>query len=392
MQGRPPGQAPRQGQGQPRPLTQAELARRRKIIAARRKRRRRNRMILLVICLMLLAMLVGVTVFIAGSIRAGLGAHGDTTDTPPGTVEDVGMQLPSIPPETTAAETEALAVLTTYSAPHMITADPLVLYEDEGTVTLDEELACRYALIAHAETGHIKAWKNASEIIYPASMTKLMTVLVAYETIIDHTQTFRMTNEIIDPLYLDGLSLAGFVGGEDVMIRDLMYGSALPSGAEASVALAIAACGTEEAFVKKMNERAASLGMQDTHFENCTGAHHDAHVSTLSDIATLMAHVMKNEELYEIFSTYQHTTAPTPDHPQGLLLTSTVFSRMRGDESMVCTVIGGKTGYTVQAQQCLATYGVHSDTGEPFVCVTAYGDTKWRPVYDSIYLYQYHTQ
>lgn len=377
--------------GQGRPLTQAEILRRRKILAARRRRRRRNRLILLCIRLLLLILLVGGVVWIARTL-----ADSDTNDTEttqPSFTDGVGIgePIPSVPPGT-VPETEEVEVLPTYSAPHMVDAAPLAFFADESTAELDTVLACHYALIASAETGRITAQKNASEIIYPASMTKLMTVLVAYEQITDHESTFRMTNEIIDPVYLEGLSLAGFSGGEDVVIRDLMYGSALPSGAEASVALAIAAAGSEEAFVEKMNERAATLGMKDTHFVNCTGAHDDAHVSSLSDIAVLMTHIMSEPALYEIFSTYQHTTTPTAAHPEGVLLTSTVFSRMVGDESMVCEIVGGKTGYTKQALQCLATYGIRTETGEPFVCVTAYGDTKWQPVYDSIYLYQYHTQ
>ncbi len=376
--------------GQRRVLTQAEILRRRKILAARRRRRRRNRLILFCICLLLLILLIATGLLIARSV-SDRGTAED--DIPPGS-ESIAAPAgtAALPNEIEPPVTESIDVLPTYSAPNQVDTAPLSFYADERTVLLDEELACQYAMIASAADGHITAQKNASEIIYPASMTKLMTVLVAYEQMTDHTETFRMTNEIIDPLYLDGLSLAGFVGGEDVVIRDLMYGSALPSGAEASVALAIAACGSEKAFVEKMNERAASLGMRDTHFENCTGAHNDAHVSSLADIATLMTHIMSEPALAEIFSTYQHTTTPTADHPEGLLLTSTVFSRMSGDESMVCEILSGKTGYTKEALQCLVTYGVRMDTEEPFVCVTAYGDTKWRPVYDSIYLYQYHTQ
>ena len=93
----------------------------------------------------------------------------------------------------------------------------------------------------------------------------------------------------------------------------------------------------------------------------------------------------------EILGTYQYITTPTTQHPDGLLLTSTVYSRMRGDESVTCTVLGGKTGYTIPAGQCLATFAKNKTTNTNYVCVTAGGETKWRPVYDSIYLYQYYT-
>ena len=156
--------------------------------------------------------------------------------------------------------------------------------------------------------------------------------------------------------------------------------------------LALYTSGSEEAFAAEMNRRAAALGMTGTHFTNCTGHHDDGHFSTLSDIALLLAYMEQDETLHEILSTYQYTTSPTPQHPEGLLLTSTVFSRMVGDESGVCEIVGGKTGYTAEAGQCLAVYAVRNDTGRPFVCVTAGAGNKWHPVYDSIYLCQMYSK
>lgn len=361
------------------PLSPAER-RRRRILQKKRRRRRIVRLVCTAAaCLLLLTALIFTCVFAvrmlseehapAGSFDSEQNSGHDTADT--------------------EADTEP--ALPEYDAPRKVEGIPIRPILTETVRYPDTEISCPHAILVNVEDGQIVAGKNITDSIYPASMTKLMTVLVAYENITDINAVFRMTNEIIDPLYLDGLSLAGFSGGEDVVIRDLLYGSALPSGAEASVALAIAACGSEDAFVARMNERAASLGMTGTNFVNCTGAHHPDHVSTLSDIAILTAFIMQNDELAEIFGTYQHTTVPTAKHPEGILLTSTVFSRMEGGESGVCTVLGGKTGYTVQGGQCLATYAKHTVTGHRYVCVMAGGETKWRPVYDTIHLYQYYT-
>lgn len=382
--------APRKNQSAHVPYPPSDLQRRRQQILLRKRRQRRRRMLLGLICVFLLAAVIGVTIWVCSR-------HTERTDTEADAYMEQETQSAAVDINTDEAaaapddKKDAITGVPDYYAPHMISAEPILPAADESTVSLQDEINCPYALLVNCATGKITAEKNSGETIFPASMTKLMTVLVAYENIQDLNATYRMTNDIIDPLYLEGLSLAGFTGNEDVLIWDLLYGSALPSGAEASVALALAACGTEEAFVEKMNERAASLGMNGTHFVNCTGAHDDNHYSTLSDIAVLMCYVMENDDLYEIFSTYQHTTSPTTQHPDGILLTSTVFSRMEGGESLVCTVIGGKTGFTAQAQQCLATYAVKNDTEEPYVCVTAGGDTKWRPIYDTIYLYQYCT-
>lgn len=370
------------------PYPPSEMRRRQML----RKKRRRKRIALLitavVICLLLIATLITAAVY---AIRA---ASAWNTKSPADTDANAGMSDittqtedgTTLPP--TPIETEP--PLPAYDVPNMVTGTPLRPVWSDSTVLLSDTVSCTHAILINADTGAVIADKNAQEIIFPASMTKLMTLLVAYESISDLNATFRMTQDIIDPLYLDGLSLAGFAGGEEILIRDLLYGCALPSGAEASIGLAIASCGSEEAFVARMNDRAKLLGMDNTHFENCTGTHHDNHVSTLYDIGILIAYMMQNETLAEVIGTYQYTTTPTVQHPEGLLLTSTVYSRMRGNESGTCTVLGGKTGYTVSAGQCLATYAQNPVTGNNYACITAGGETKWRPVYDTIYLYQYY--
>ena len=90
-------------------------------------------------------------------------------------------------------------------------------------------------------------------------MTKVMTVLVAAEHIENWDETFTMTQSIIDPLFLADASMAGFVHGEEVSMTELLYGAVLPSGAEATEALAIVTAGSEEAFAALMNEKAQEL-------------------------------------------------------------------------------------------------------------------------------------
>lgn len=119
-------------------------------------------------------------------------------------------------------------------------------------------------------------------------MTKVMTLLVAAENLPDLDAAFTMTQAIIDPLYLAGASMAGFVNGETVTMRDLLYGAVVPSGAEATEALAQAVAGSEEAFVAMMNEKAAALGLTNTHFMNTSGLHDENHYSTVREIALIL--------------------------------------------------------------------------------------------------------
>ncbi|MCQ2431800.1 MAG: hypothetical protein MJ175_04265 [Clostridia bacterium] len=369
----------------------------------KRRRARRRRLAILLLCAILVLAVLGGAVFYA--VRAVIRSLSSDPQTVPGgenkepavTVSENLPQTYDTDEVLTVPMTEAITQPPAppppdYSAPHVVMGKAVTPFVTDTVKQLDEEIDCPYMIMMDAQTGELIAAKNTDEPIYPASMTKLMTVLVAYENCESLETTFRMTYGIIDPLYLQELSLAGFVGNEDITILDMLYGSALPSGAEASMGLALATCGTEEAFVARMNERAASLGMRDTHFMNCTGAHDPDHYSTLADIAVLMAYIEQDETLRTIFSTYQYTTTATPQHPEGLLLTSTVYSRMVGNESGVCEVVGGKTGYTIQAGQCLATCGERYDTGRRFVCVLAGGDTKWKPVYDTIRLYEQYSQ
>ena len=102
-------------------------------------------------------------------------------------------------------------------------------------------------------------------------MTKVMTALVACEQITDWDATFTMTQAIIDPLFLSDATMAGFVNGEEVSMTDLVYGALLPSGAEATEALAQTIAGSTEGFVALMNEKAAELGLTNTNFVNSAG-------------------------------------------------------------------------------------------------------------------------
>ncbi len=267
--------------------------------------------------------------------------------------------------------------------------EPLVIYPtaDGTTLTLGDGIDSEYALLVDVDAHQILATKGSSSTrIYPASMTKLMTLIVAIEAIDDLEDTFTMTEEILSPLYAENASLAGFQVGEECRVLDLLYGAALPSGADATTALAIYVAGSEDAFVELMNAKVEELGLHDTHFMNASGLHDTKHYSTLADIAVILEYCLQNELCKEVISTYQYTTAVTELSPEGILLTDTMFSRMYGTEVEGITILGGKTGYTSEAGHCLASYAQTED-GHTYIAVTAIGATKWRPVFDTFKLY-----
>ncbi|MFA5659591.1 MAG: serine hydrolase [Oscillospiraceae bacterium] len=246
-------------------------------------------------------------------------------------------------------------------------------------------LNSEYAILIDADSGVVLAEKNGFERINPASLTKIMTLIVAVENCENLDCTFTMTYEILAPLYRNGATLAGFVEGEQASIIDMLYGAALPSGADATGGLAEALCGSEEAFVQLMNEKAEQLGLKNTHFSNTNGLYDENNYSTPADIAVILEYAMKNDLCRQVLSTYQYTTQPTPEHPEGILLTSTMFSRMYGTEVEGVLIKGGKTGYINESRHCLASFA--EKNGRNYIAVTVMGTGRYQPIYDCFEIY-----
>lgn len=244
------------------------------------------------------------------------------------------------------------------------------------------------AIMVNLDTGEVVAARNPHQKMYPASTTKVMTLLVAVENITDFNETFKMSYQITDPLYVQGASAAGFLSGEEITLTDLLYGSILPSGAEASVGIAVHLAGSEAAFVELMNEKVEELGLENTHFANVTGLHSTENYSTAHDMAVIITAAMKNEVCREILSTYQHRTAVTPQHPEGILLTSTLFSHMYGTEPETATILGGKTGFVSQSKYCIASFGKNNENGTEYVAVTLGNSSLWPAINGQIELYK----
>ena len=274
----------------------------------------------------------------------------------------------------TEAPTEPPALLT-YPTP-----------ADNLTELTASNISSEHAVLLDVENNTVLAQRDPDARIYPASMTKIMTLLVAAEHIENMDDTFTMTYEIIAPLIEAEASRAGFEEGETVSLKDLMYGIALPSGADATTAIAIYLCGSEDEFVKLMNEKVEELGLKNTHFTNASGLYDPNHYSTATDIAMLMSAVMENDTCREILGTYQYTTTATEQHPEGILLESTMYSRMYGNEVTGISIDAGKTGYTDEAGNCLVSYATDTE-GKHFIAVTAKAPTYWRAVFDTFAIY-----
>ena len=246
----------------------------------------------------------------------------------------------------------------------------------------------QYAIIIDKRDNTVVAARNADVKAYPASTTKIMTVLTAVDLITDYSDTFTMTLHITDPLFVEGASVAGFLDGEEVNMTDLLYGTILPSGADAAMGLAVKLAGSEENFVKLMNKKVKELGLKNTHFDNVTGLHSENNYSTAYDMAVILDAAMQNEICKKVLSTYQYTTAVTPQHPEGILLSSTLFTYMYGNEPVTATILGGKTGFVNESGYCIASYGENNENGNEYIVVTLGNSARMPAFFGQIDLYK----
>ncbi len=228
------------------------------------------------------------------------------------------------------------------------------------------------AILIDAETGVVLDEKNPDTQAYPASVTKMMTLLIACEQLTDYDEVYPLPREIYDTLYYQDLSTAGYECNENIDIDDLLYGLMLRSGAECCLGLANRISGSEAAFVELMNQRAAELGMTGTHFTNCTGLHDPNHYSTVRDMAILLQAALQNDKYREVFSTTQYTSTATINHPGGLTLYSTFSQGLSSMDFEGGSFIGGKTGFTSEAGLCLATAATINGHEYIFVTFGAY--------------------
>lgn len=246
------------------------------------------------------------------------------------------------------------------------------------------------AILLDGASGRILAERNSEEIIYPASLTKMMTALVVIEHAEDLQTTVAVPDGLLQALRAENASLAGFQSGEQARLQDLLYGMLLPSGAECCVAGAIAISGSEQQFVALMNEKAQALGMEQTQFTNSTGLHDDKQYTTVKDLSILLRYALQNETFRTVFTCSRYVVPATNCHPDGFTMQSSLFGLLEQLDCPGGVILGGKTGYTEKAGLCLATLA--NINGAEYLLVTARADgnhtTEPYHVLDALQVYR----
>ncbi len=227
-------------------------------------------------------------------------------------------------------------------------------------------VASQCAIVMDADTGTILYQKNAKDICYPASITKIMTTMLA----LDHSKPDEVVTMSEDSIYkTEGSGVARDIG-EQLSMKDCLYAVMLESANECAYAVAEHVGGGDYSkFIAMMNEKAKELGCENTHFNNCNGLPDEEHYTTCYDMALIAKEAIKNNDFRTLINTKNYILPKTNKKDQEL--------PMYNHHAMICSnrtsrylyeyAIGGKTGYTRAAGNTLVTYA--EKDGMTLICV-----------------------
>lgn len=274
--------------------------------------------------------------------------------------------------------------------PSSVTVDDFQINDSLAVLDPGINIYSTSAVMIERESGRTVYSKEPMRSTYPASLTKIMTAIVGLELCPDLNATVHITDAMLSGLLEADASVAGFLSGEEVQYIDLFYGLMLASGADAANAIAISLCGSTDEFVICMNDMALKLGMVSTNYTNVTGLHDVKMRTTATDIALLLDYALDNETFRNIITKQSYTTAATNMHENGLTVYGTMFSMLPQTEfDNGAVILGGKTGTTTPAGQCLASFA--SLDGQEYILVTlgafGYGEGERYNISDAMTLY-----
>lgn len=209
------------------------------------------------------------------------------------------------------------------------------------------ELHYQNAIVYDMTDNQVLYTYNSEEKVDIASLTKIMTTITAIENIKNLDEYVTYTKEMASNVRWDA-SVAGLKVGDKITYRDLLYASILPSGADATTALAFSTSGSIDSFVEKMNELASKLDLKNTHFVNVTGLDTEDHYSSAEDLLTILKYALSNLLFKEIYTTKNYTLS------NGLNVKSTIYAYSKGTTLNTERIIGSKTGFTLGAGLCIS--------------------------------------
>lgn len=216
--------------------------------------------------------------------------------------------------------------------------------------------------MAELHTDTVLYAKDADKQMYPASLTKIMTAILTLENCPDLSQTVVYEQAAYDWVEAQyeaaggNVSSAGLHLGEEMSVKDLLYGCLISSGNDAAEILAYHVGGTNSTFYEMMNAKAREIGAVHTNFCNANGLFDENHYTTAYDMYLIARYAMQNETFAEIVSTKTYQSAPTNLNPNGYTWETTIFMMDPSSEYYYSDNIKGvKTGTLLAAGRCLIT-------------------------------------
>ncbi len=289
----------------------------------------------------------------------------DQTKTEETTANTVEPSEQAKPTETTKPSEQVKPAETAKPTQSSTTATTEGQTNIEYVTITDSNVTAKYAALYDVSSGQLMAGKSPNTRMYPASMTKVMTLIVACENITNWESVGTLTQAEADYLYKEGASRAGYAAGDSAKAKDLIYGLILKSGCDASIMLAKIVSGSESEFAKLMNIKCKELGLSNTHFTNSSGLHDANQYTTVSDMCKLMDYAMKNSLCAKVLGTAKYTytylgETTTWYHKNistynSQAYTGTSLSCMNVLNNKGITVHGVKSGFTDDAGNCLVT-------------------------------------
>lgn len=236
-----------------------------------------------------------------------------------------------------------------------------------GVVNLTDQILSNNVILIDLDNYTSIVEKSADTKIYPASMTKVMSLLVACENLKSLKTTLTVTQDTVDYMAKMGGSGVGLKVGEELDTQDLLYLTAYQSDTVAVLMLAKHIAGSEAKFVDLMNAKARSLGLtRTTRFANCTGLYDDNNYTTCREMAAIFAYALENPLCRELLTSYKAYSVNGK-----YTLYSTWYSGRFDDNPRLNTVTvkGGKTGYIDESGFCLVSYAESRSSGKEYIQV-----------------------
>lgn len=235
-----------------------------------------------------------------------------------------------------------------------------------------ESLNSKFAYIYNVKEDKVMYELNSNEIVKVASLTKIMTAIIAIENNLDLSKEVIMINSDFRDMY--EYAVAGFSVGDRVTIKDLLYGVLLPSGSDAVNAIVRITTETELDFIKLMNDKVKELGLKNTYFSNAIGKD-EGNYSTMYDISKILLYALENDTFKEIFTTAVYKV-------NNLELKGPLY-RINSN-----LVDGAKTGFTDYAMYCLASFSEKDNFN--YVVITSYANSYKEVIEDHKNIYEYY--